>query len=68
MSTGDHELTVQEAADRLGYHENHVYRLLAEGKIKGRQFNRVWILKQSEVERVKALQDAHGRLPRKDRA
>jgi excisionase family DNA binding protein len=59
---GDKELTAHEAAAQLGYHVNHVYRLLAAGTLKGRQFNRVWIIKQSEVDRVKALQDSHGRL------
>jgi len=40
---------------------HHVYRLLRLGAIKGEQFNRVWIIDQAEVERVKALQDEHGR-------
>ena len=62
------EVTVQEAAAQLGYHVNHLYRLLAEGQLHGRQFNRVWIIKQREVDRLKALQDDYGRLPRKDRA
>lgn len=55
------ELTAREAAERLGYHINHVYRLLQNGRLKGRQFNRVWIIPSSEVERIKARQDQHGR-------
>lgn len=62
------ELTAEQAAEELGYHVNHVYRLLAQGKMRGRQFNRVWMIEQAEVTRVKALQDDHGRLPRDDRA
>jgi len=60
----DPELTAEDAARQLGYHINHLYRLLSEGTIRGKQFNRVWILRQSEIDRVKALQDEHGRLPK----
>jgi len=56
------ELTAEEAAGQLGYHINHLYRLLADGTIRGRQFNRVWIIRQSEVDRVKNLQDEYGRI------
>lgn len=55
------KLTAQEAADALGYHINHVYRLLKSGKMKGEQFNRVWIIAKVEVERIKALQSEGGR-------
>ena len=61
------DMTVSEAARELGYHPHHVYRLLAEGRLKARQFNRVWIIKRSEVERLKAEQEG-GRLPRSDRS
>ena len=69
MGNNNHgsEVTVQEAAEQLGYHQHHVYRMLAQGVMKGRQWNRAWIIKQSEVDRIKALQDEHGRLPRSDR-
>ena len=68
MSGDNHnEVTAQEAAGQLGYHLNHVYRMLAQGVMSGRQWNRAWVIKQSEVDRIKALQDDHGRLPRKDR-
>ena len=56
------KLTAQEAANQLGYHINHVYRLLKEGKLKGEQFNRVWMIDRREVERVRAMQDQYGRL------
>lgn len=55
------KLTAQEAADALGYHINHVYRLLRSGAMKGEQFNRVWIIAKSEVERIKELQSEGGR-------
>jgi excisionase family DNA binding protein len=55
------KLTVAEAAELLGYHENHVRRLLRSGVIKAEQFSRIWIIDRSEVERVKALQSKGGR-------
>lgn len=54
-------LTAQEAAQILGYHIHHVYRLLKSGDLRGEKFNRTWILNRREVDRFKALQDAHGR-------
>jgi hypothetical protein len=59
----DEMLTAQETADRLGYHINHVYRLLRYGIIHGKQWNRVWMIPLSEVDRVKAMQDEEGKLP-----
>jgi len=56
-------LTAQEVADRLGYHINHVYRLLRFKIIHGKQFNRVWMISQSEVGRIKAMQSDAGKLP-----
>jgi excisionase family DNA binding protein len=55
------KLTVAEAAELLGYHENHVRRLLRSGAMKAEQFNRVWIIDRSEVERIKAVQSQGGR-------
>jgi excisionase family DNA binding protein len=55
------KLTAREAADILGYHINHVYRLLRSGVMKGEQFNRVWMIDPAEVKRIKAQQDVHGR-------
>jgi excisionase family DNA binding protein len=61
----DKEITAHEAAAQLGYHVNHLYRLLRSGTVKGRKVaDRVWLVPQDEVDRVKALQDKHGRLPR----
>ena len=57
-------LTAQDAADELGYHLKHVYRLLKEGTIQAQQFNRVWMIDCQEVERIKALQGPGGRLPK----
>ena len=56
------KLTAQEAADQLGYHVNHVYRLLKQGKMRGEQFNRVWLIDRTEIERIKSLQDEYGHL------
>ena len=58
----DKLLTTQEAADELGYHIKHVYRLLKGGTIQAQQFNRVWMIDRQEVKRIKALQGPGGRL------
>lgn len=55
------KLTAEEAARELGYHINHVYRLLKEGRMKGERFSGVWAIDRQEVERIKAQQDDHGR-------
>ena len=57
-------LTAQEAADQLGYHIKHVYRLLKGETIQAQQFNRVWMIPSQEVERIKRLQGPGGRLPK----
>jgi len=57
------KLTVKEAADILGYHINHVYRLLAEGDLlKGEKFGNTWMLDKAHVLQVKSLQDETGRI------
>ena len=60
----DNLLTAQEAAEELSYHVKHVYRLLKDGTIQARQFNRVWMIPSQEVDRIKALQGPGGRLPK----
>jgi excisionase family DNA binding protein len=60
-------LTAKEAADALGYHIDHLYRLLKSGVVKAKQFNRVWMIDRQEVERIKALQGKGGRLPKTKR-
>jgi hypothetical protein len=57
-------LTAEQAANELGYNIHHLYRLLKSGVVNGEQFNRVWMIEPSEVERVKSLQGPGGRLPR----
>jgi hypothetical protein len=37
-------LTTQEAATLSGYDIQHVRRLAREGKIRGEQFNRAWVI------------------------
>jgi len=56
------KMTAAEAAEELGYHLNHLYRLLKSGQVRGEQFNGVWIIERAEVDRVKAMQDERGRL------
>jgi excisionase family DNA binding protein len=55
------KLSAQQAADELGYHVNHVYRLLASGAMTGGRFGNYWMIDRAEVERVKALQSSGGR-------
>lgn len=55
------KLTPQQVADKLGYHVNHVYRLLASGDIRGEQFNRTWMIDENEVKRIEQLRQEHGR-------
>lgn len=59
----DRPLTVKEAAKELGYHPDHVRRLLRAGKLRADRFGRAWLISRQEVERVKALQGPGGRLP-----
>ena len=54
-------LTAQEAADELGYHLNHLYRLLRAGTIRAERFSGVWAIPRAEVERIKATQSQGGR-------
>jgi hypothetical protein len=57
-------LTAKAAENELGFHPDHLYRLLKSGVVKSEQFNRVWMVDPAEVERIKALQRPVGRVPR----
>lgn len=57
-------LTAHQAADDLGYHVKHVYRLLKLGVLRGERFQGVWMIDRAEVERIKGLQGPGGRLPK----
>ena len=55
-------LTVTEAAKLLGYHPNHLRRLLRKGAVSGRkQHNGRWAINRREIERVQDLQTERGR-------
>jgi hypothetical protein len=60
----DRPLTTLEAAEKLGYHPDHLRRLLRAGTVKGEIVAGRWLLDPAEVERVKALQGEGGRLPK----
>jgi excisionase family DNA binding protein len=60
----DRPLTVQEAAEQLGYHPDHLRRLLRTGKVKGERIGQVWLIDHQEADRIKALQGPGGRLPK----
>lgn len=53
-------LSAREAAKELGYHVNHLYRLLNDGTVKGQQISGVWLVSRREVERVKRLKNEQG--------
>jgi excisionase family DNA binding protein len=55
-------LSAKEAAQELGYHKDHLYRLLNDGTVRGQRISGVWLISRREIERVKRLQDEHGRL------
>jgi hypothetical protein len=57
-------LTVKEAAGQMGYHPDHLRRLLRKGTVKGESFSGVWMIDPAEVEGVKGLQGKGGRLPK----
>ena len=57
-------LTVQEAAEKLESHPDHLRRLLRTGKVKGERIGQVWLIDPQEAERIKALQGPGGRLPK----
>jgi excisionase family DNA binding protein len=57
-------LTVQEAAEMLEYHPDHLRRLLRAGRAKGERIGQVWLIDRQEVARIKALQGPGGRLPK----
>ena len=55
-------LSAKETAQALGYHKDHIYRLLNDGTIKGRRVSGVWLISRREVERVKRLKERDGKL------
>ena len=56
------QYTVREAAEALGYHPDHVRRLLRAGVIQGEKLaGFLWLISQEEIERVKREQE-NGRL------
>jgi len=62
----DDYLTTNKAARILGYHPDHLRRLLRDGTIEARKFGRDWLIDRQEVERIKALQGPGGRLPKSE--
>jgi len=60
----DRPLTAGEAAKRLGYHVEHVYRLLKKDTLHGEKVGTQWFIDEKEVERVLRLkEEGGGRLP-----
>ena len=55
-------LTTKEAAARLGYHPNHLLRLLRRDVVQGHKgHNYRWQISEREVKRIKSLQTERGR-------
>jgi len=61
--TDNATVSAQQAADLLGYSQNHIYRLLRSGELRGRLVGRVWFITREAVQEVKNRQ-VEGRLPR----
>jgi len=60
----DRPLTASEAARQLGYHVEHLYRLLKRGKVRGEKVGTQWFIEEKEVERVLQLKrEGGGKLP-----
>lgn len=55
-------MTVEDAAEILGYHTDHVYRLLREKKLDGQKFGNGWVVKTQSVIEAKARQSDSGRV------
>jgi len=60
--TDNHFMSVDEAAAILGYHRNHVYRLLKQCKLDGQKFGSGWAVSAESVAWAKAQQDEYGRV------
>ena len=54
-------MTPLQVAQELGYHVNHIYRLIRQGHIQAVKFGRSWGITEAEVERVKRLREEKGR-------
>ena len=44
-------MTTQEAANKLGYHVEHVRRMLREGDLKGLKVGNMWFVHKPSVDR-----------------
>jgi len=55
-------ISAKKAAEELGYHVKHMYRLLREGKIKGERIGGGWAVDVLSVAQAKARQDDNGRI------
>jgi len=42
-------MTTQEAAEKLGYHVDHVRRMLREGDLKGQKVGNMWFVFEPSV-------------------
>jgi excisionase family DNA binding protein len=43
-------MTTQEAAEQLGYHVEHVRRMLREGDLKGKKVGYMWFIHKPSVD------------------
>ena len=55
-------ISAKEAAEKLGYHVHHVYRLLREGKLEGQRIGGGWVVSAQSVEIVKVRQNDSGKV------
>lgn len=43
-------MTVQEAANRLGFHVNHIRRMRRQGDLEGIKIGSIWLISKKSVE------------------
>ena len=66
--SNDEWITVQEAAKISGYNNEHITRLIREGKIKAKKFSIVWQVNreslQTYLDRTEKLGEKRGPKPK----
>lgn len=66
--TSDDWITVNEAAKISGYNEEHITRLIREGKVKAKKFSIVWQVSrnsiQAYIEKTEKLGNKRGPKPK----
>jgi len=59
-------LTLQEVAQRLNVHENTVKNFIRKGKLVGYKLNRVWRIKEKDLEKFLSKRKWQSEEPNRD--